>query len=835
MDAEITVLCVDDDPDYLELLESHLQSDGRDFDVVSTDEPLQCLKMLENGDGVDCVVSDYQMPDIDGLELLDRVRDTRADVPFLLYTAEGTEEVASDAIAAGVDDYVPKTTGTEGFDLLAKRIENAVEQRRAEAAYQEVFDRAAVGLVIHDAETGETVAVNERFRETMGYDEDEEVDVRELFLDEEPYSWERAREHLKETVEEGGSRTMEWRNETVDAEDIWVDVELEPAEINGVRRVIASVTEVTDRKQRKRERRRQRDLLERTQEIADVGGWELDVQTGELRWTEELYRIRGVDEDVEPSLEMAYDLYHPDDRDDIVEAVDQALKNREPYDLELRMETPDDETKWVRVRGERQSEGGREYLRGTMQDVTERKRRERRYDAIFNNTFGFTVLLSPDGRVLEVNDTALSFGGVSREDVVDRRIWETPWISYDADVARFAEEAVSTASEGEFLRRELEVQGAERKAVVDTSIRPVTDKSDEVVLLVVEGREITRRKQREEELEKTKERLRSIFDGSPDAVYIHDEEGRFLDVNTTACERLGYSREELLEMSIADVAPDVRGDLVERTFSDPDFTGTTMQVQHQRKDGTTFPVQVNVTRAELSGGDQFVAVVRDVTEMKESERRLRRQRDRMEEFAEIVSHDLRNPLTVARGRLQMAMEDADVDYLDDVERAHDRMEEVIDDMLDLARKGDYVEELEEGWLKREAEMAWYNVSTREASLEVVDDGMLDADLNRLSRMFENLYANAVEHGSGRDDAADLTVRVGLLEDGFYVEDDGEGVSPEEAERAFEPGYSTSETGSGLGLMVVHDIAEAHGWDVELQSSGSGGARFEVTGVDYESS
>jgi signal transduction histidine kinase len=104
-----------------------------------------------------------------------------------------------------------------------------------------------------------------------------------------------------------------------------------------------------------------------------------------------------------------------------------------------------------------------------------------------------------------------------------------------------------------------------------------------------------------------------------------------------------------------------------------------------------------------------------------------------------------------------------------------------------------------------------------------------ADADRLVQVFENLLQNSADHGG-----ADVTVRVGPLEDGFYVEDDGPGVPEADRERVFEHGYTTREDGMGYGLSIVRSVVGAHGWDIRVTGSGTGGARFEITGIDFVS-
>jgi CheY-like chemotaxis protein len=127
--SRITVLHVDDEPDFLDVAAELLEQQSSDFNVITETSGTEALERLAASD-VDCIVSDYRMPEQDGIELLEAVRETYPDVPFILFTGQGSETVASDAIAAGATDYLRKGHGTERYELLANRIENAVDQYR---------------------------------------------------------------------------------------------------------------------------------------------------------------------------------------------------------------------------------------------------------------------------------------------------------------------------------------------------------------------------------------------------------------------------------------------------------------------------------------------------------------------------------------------------------------------------------------------------------------------------------------------------------------------------------------------------------------------------------
>ncbi|WP_251342197.1 PAS domain-containing sensor histidine kinase [Haloplanus halophilus] len=215
------------------------------------------------------------------------------------------------------------------------------------------------------------------------------------------------------------------------------------------------------------------------------------------------------------------------------------------------------------------------------------------------------------------------------------------------------------------------------------------------------------------------------------------------------------------------------------------------------------------------------------------QRRLERQNERLDNFASILSHDLRNPLNVVQGRLDLAAERYDDEDLDAATAALDRTFDLIDDVLAFSRAGGDVLDPERIALPAVADRAWAIVDPGGATLDVTPDaGTVTADETRLQQLLENLFANSVEHGStdGRTQSGDgVTVTLGPLDgdEGFYVADDGPGIPPERRERVFELGHTDDDDGSGLGLAIVREIADAHGWEVVVTESEAGGARFEV--------
>ncbi|WP_049901283.1 histidine kinase N-terminal 7TM domain-containing protein [Natrinema sp. J7-1] len=321
-----------------------------------------------------------------------------------------------------------------------------------------------------------------------------------------------------------------------------------------------------------------------------------------------------------------------------------------------------------------------------------------------------------------------------------------------------------------------------------------------------------------------------------DAVFVVDEQDRLIDLNPVG-------RDLLEDIDSSPIGADIDTLLAGRPelregYRDLTATPTSGDREFELSDGhyhfRTTPIEDG--RGRHVG---WLFMIRDITDRKRREAQLERQNERLEQFADLVSHDLRNPLNVANGYLDLAREaDDDAEYLEEIEQSHDRMETIIEDVLTLAREGADVADPEPVALAAIADRAWSGVDTGAASIATDADVTVLADPERTTRLLENLFRNAIEHGSERADSADLEITVGTVADpsggsvtGFYVADDGVGIPSSKRENVFEAGYTTDEDGTGFGLSIVDEIATAHEWTSSVTESETGGARFEFRGVE----
>lgn len=346
-------------------------------------------------------------------------------------------------------------------------------------------------------------------------------------------------------------------------------------------------------------------------------------------------------------------------------------------------------------------------------------------------------------------------------------------------------------------------------------------------------RDVTSTKEVLEELTESRERLNLALSAGKMGVWEFDLETRTSPVRSPRHDRIFGYEEPLdewdMERFLEHVHPDDR-ETVEASFESAFETGTwEFECRIVRTDGEERWIAVVGTFHFDEDGEpeRAIGVIEDVTARKTNRMELERVNERLDQFSSMVTHDIRTPLSIALGRLEMYRERGGESNLTDVETSLNRIEEIVTDLSTLARFGALEEVSESVSIADVAGDAWEMIDSRSATLET-RDRTITGDRSQLQGLFENLFRNAIGHGG-----SDVTVRVGPLPDGFYVEDTGAGIPPEDRERVFEHGYTTGYGGSGFGLTIVQRIANVHGLSVSLSESEEGGARFEFREDGHE--
>jgi len=347
----------------------------------------------------------------------------------------------------------------------------------------------------------------------------------------------------------------------------------------------------------------------------------------------------------------------------------------------------------------------------------------------------------------------------------------------------------------------------------------------------------------------------ALAEASADGIIMLDDDSTVRYANPAVERILGYEPEELVGASKMTIIPErlreAHAEALQRYLDtgEKHIDWTYVELPGLHADGHEVPLAISLNEFEHAGEHYFVGTFRDISERKAAERELERQNDRLERFASMLAHELRNPLEVAQVYLDF-LDGGDEATVDQIADALERIDEIIDVLLTIARGRDGIDGVEDVALADVAADAWATTESGAATLENDADAVVRANPCHLQQLLENLFRNAVQHGStgeppevGETDGV-VTVRVGDLPaaaasagpadapvGGFYVEDTGSGIPESERAAVAEPGYTTDEDGFGLGLTFVAELARAYGWEWEITESPEGGARFEFAGVE----
>jgi len=343
------------------------------------------------------------------------------------------------------------------------------------------------------------------------------------------------------------------------------------------------------------------------------------------------------------------------------------------------------------------------------------------------------------------------------------------------------------------------------------------------------------RRRAEATASRTQRQLRELTENTDDVLFIFSADWTTLEYINSQYERMfDQSIETLRDDPTAFLDPVHPDDVDELRGAMQDASsGYPQHVEYRIQAETTKWVESHAKPIVDETGTivRIAGYTHDITERKRREIDLRETNERLERFASIVSHDLRNPLSVADGYLDLEREQSDSENLETVAGALDRMQTLIDELLTLAREGQEVTETNPVGLETVVRSSWNNIDQQHAALVVDTNVQIQADRIRLGQVFENLFRNAIEHGG-----ESVTISVDTLdsESGFYVENDGEPIPDDKKDQIFETGYTTNTQGTGFGLAIIKRIVEAHGWQIRATNSEKGGARFEITDVDLVS-
>lgn len=600
--------------------------------------------------------------------------------------------------------------------------------------------------------------------------------------------------------------------------------------------------DITERKERERElteiRERFQTFIENSHDIISI----VDADGIAQYQSPAIERILGYTPDRLVGEDL-FEYIHPDDREHISDQFETLVTHSKTTSdvFEYRFKHADGSWVWLESTASNRTATVVDGFVINSRDITERKEQRQALEETTERLESI-IELSPDpilsidtnGTIRVWNDAAEDVFGFAADAVIGEGIRSIDL--FEGEQANQFEERFERVIAGETIRNhEVQLQTERGDPVyLSLSAAPLRAASDRIIGAITVATDITEYREREQKQNELKRQYQRLCEAIPDPVFVVDAEtGAIVKTNTAAEKLLGADSERIVGRDHSTLHPPEDAALYREIFEacqggpeTIDRLSDGSRPQLVTASGDTTPVEFSVSAVSLSDGPVTVGVFRDISQRVERETDLEEQNDRLETFASIVSHDLRNPLSVAEGRLELAAAECDSEHIEHIGQAHDRMYALIEDLLTLARTGETVADFESVDLETIATSCWETVSTRGATLVVEGGRTIQGDRSRLKQFFENLIRNAIEHGG-----EEVTVTIGESNDGFYVEDDGPGIPEDRREKIFEAGYSTNQDGTGFGLKIVEQIATAHGWKLSVTESSDGGTRFEITGVD----
>ena len=720
------------------------------------------------------------------------------------------------------------------------------ERERELGWYETVVETIDDGIYVTDDE-GRFTMVNEAYAGMLGRDRKELLgEHASLVVDEEVV------ESARET--ETAMREGEADDPVVEAETETASGDRLPAEAtfamipsaDGGEQRVGVVRDLSDRKQRERELER----YERIVENLPVGVYRnTPGPDGEfVAANDRIASIFDADSVDELAEHPVSDLYaDPERRTEFSETLE---REGLVEGYELKQETLDGDEIWISVTAIRVEEDGEVYFDGVVQDITERKERERklrrterRFEAIFEDPNILVDLLEPDGTVLDINRTAMEYVEDDLDAVTGEPFWETPWWGEGDDVAEDVRGWTERAAAGEYVDFEADLTRPDgEQYTLEGFFRPVTNDDGEVVSIVVSDRDVTERKQRERELKKAEQRYETLVEYFPNgAVALVDQDLRYVAFGGTPEGDSDVTAGDLEGASLHDALPRKLADVVVPHYESA-LEGETTEFETTIDDST---YQFHFVPLRDDDGEVFAAMgmSQDVTERKEYQRRLEESNERLEQFAYAASHDLQEPLRMVSSYLQL-IEDRHADDLDEeageflafaVDGA-ERMHDMIEGLLKYSRvdtRGDAFEPVElDDVLDDVRDDLQVKILETGAEVTVEDLPRVEGDEGQLRQLFQNLIDNALEYSGDEPPRVHVGAeRVGD-EWSLSVSDEGIGIDPDDADTVFEVFQSLhapdEHGGTGIGLALCERIVERHGGEIRVESEPGEGATFYFT-------
>lgn len=337
--------------------------------------------------------------------------------------------------------------------------------------------------------------------------------------------------------------------------------------------------------------------------------------------------------------------------------------------------------------------------------------------------------------------------------------------------------------------------------------------------------------QKRQQLNTEQEFINASINSINDIFYVLDYSGKIIKLNKSGkrfiknTTNYDYNKDDLF---IKDIFPDEQKEQIDKSIlSTKDGNDVRVNIEsYLKKDNSKIELDLTFSLLNNSHTERIVGVGRDVTKQNKYKRQLKYKNKQLTEFAKIISHDIRNPLSIAQGYIDMIEDGGNNNQpIQKTKNALNKIENILDDVLDISTKTE--SDLTKQYLTIDsiANNCWNNIENENSNLYVKTNQSIFVNEKLVYRFFDNMFKNSIKHGGKNVD-----ITIGSLNNGFYIEDTGDGIPDKIKSEIFNPNYTTSNTGKGLGLTIVEHVCDLHNWTIKVTESSSGGARFEITDI-----
>ena len=824
----VNVLLVDDDVSLLHVAKLILKDMDKNLAVESATNAEEALQKLCTAT-IDVVISDYEMPQKNGLDLLQQIRSKYGKIPFILFTGKGREEIAIEALNLGADRYLNKNGTPEAvYKELTKSIrvlhERASAQRKlfeSEEKLRLFMDNAADAFFVCDMK-GRFLDGNRELELLTDYSRKEMLgkDMFELKLFPDSAIPE-LKKFLADIETDQKIRPSEVQIRRKDGSIAFAEVSLFSSKRDATVELLGIARDITQRKIAESELVQKYEALERVTKSLDCG----------LAIVGKDYRVVWANSILQPKLvdrnRHCYQLFNNIETtcpNCGVKKVFEENANLDIHEYEFIDSTGKPMCVELRVTPLKDKKG---EIVGAIElgvPVTQRKKAERelreseeRYAKLSAAAFE-GIVISRDGIILDVN---AQFAKAHQYEVSEI-IGKHSSMLVDPKERDRLKENMRNNVEGPFEILSLRRDGSTFPVEVRAKSINYNGSPARVAAIL----DITERKNNEEKIRI----LSSLFELASDAIFVCDTEGNIVYFNEAAYKTAGYSREEMVGMSLLKLNSLATAPLVKSKIQMVlQNGGAVFQSEHMRKDKSIIPCEVSARIIESNGSKLILNVCRDITERKKAEAGLASVNEKLRVVGKLTRHDVRNKLSTISSNIYLLRKrygtNAEiVKYLDSIDSAVTLSNRLFD-FTSLYEKIGAQEQtgIDVKGCFDEAVALCANTG----SIQVINDtqGLAVVADSLLRQIFYNLVDNSLKHGKGV-----TQIRVHYIKEQnqtkLYYEDNGVGVPTENKQKIFIEHFTTN-GGTGLGMPMIRKIMEVYNWTIEEIGAPSQGVRFEI--------